>query len=473
MTGRSEAADRAVRGMEEEAMAGSHSYRTDRDPDTPQDAPPLPRTVEETGLTEGFVTDLVMKTLYRSGTQSGRDLSLRTCLPFAILDEPLLALQQRRFVEVLGTEGHGRRSYRFDLTSEGKTRARDVLDQNAYVGPAPVPRDVYREWVERQSVRTHPISEERLRRGLEHLVLSDRFVDRLGAGINSGKSVFLYGDAGNGKTEVAFSVARIMGSAVYVPHAVELEGQIIQVYDPYVHPPLSDDEDSGDPLAPTDAPALWTPAPVHDPRFVRVRRPAVIVGGELTLDDLELSPGVHEGVFSAPPQMKANGGVFVLDDFGRQRVRPRDLLNRWMIPLDRATDYLTLPTGHKLEVPFDSLVFFATNLNPADLVEEAFLRRIRHKIRMPNPDREQFSEILRRVCGGRGISYSEEAVELVFREYYDALEIEPRACHPRDLVADICDHARYQGIEPTLSGTLLRDACRSYFIDLPRTGGAP
>jgi len=429
--------------------------------------PPVPDSLEEAGLSESFVTDLLIKTLYTHGAQTGGALSRRICLPFVIFDDCLLAIQQRRLLEVRGTEGHGRRSYVFDLTGEGRTRAREAMEVNGYVGPAPVPSDDYRLWIARQSVRQDPISREQILEGLDHLVLDEDFLDRLGPGLNSGRSVFLYGHPGNGKTEVAFAVTEIMGSSIYIPHAVELEGQIIQIYDPHVHRKREEESGLHEYEESIDA-ELFRDVPGHDPRFVRVRRPGVIVGGELTLDELDLQESPRRGVFTAPPQMKANGGVFVIDDFGRQRVRPRDLLNRWMIPLDRGTDYLGLPTGHKLEVPFDCLVFFATNLNPADLVEEAFLRRIRHKILMPNPTREQFAEILSRVCAGRGIPYSESAVDLIFDDFYGELGIEPRSCHPGDIVADLSDYARYLGIQPALDEKLLMHACRSYFIDRPK-----
>lgn len=443
------------------------TYRRAAERDAPLEVPPVPNSLEETGLTEAFVTDLLIKTLYVHGAQSGGDLSGRIHLSFGILDECLLVMQQRRFMEVRGTEGHGRRSYVFDLTGEGRTRARELMETNAYAGPAPVPADVYRWWIARQSVRNDPISRERIEEGLSHLVLDRKFLDRLGPGLNSGRSVFLYGPPGNGKTEVAFSITEIMGSSIYIPHAVAMDGQIIQIYDPHVHAVREDEEDDLVRFGPVDT-DLFRDVPGHDPRFVRVRRPGVIVGGELTLDELDLQESPRRGVFIAPPHMKANGGVFVIDDFGRQRMRPRDLLNRWMIPLDRGTDYLGLPTGHKLEVPFDCLVFFATNLNPADLVEEAFLRRIRHKILMPNPTREQFAEIMRRVCEKRRIPYSEHAVDQIFDGFYDELGIEPRSCHPGDIVADICDHARYLGVTPSLDEGLLTHACHSYFIDRPK-----
>ncbi len=426
--------------------------------------PRAPETLEEAGLSASFLLDLLLKMLYEHGARTGTYLSNEIKLPFAMLDEQLLVLQKRSLVEVRGTDGHGRRSYVFDLTTEGRNRARELRESAGYVGPAPVPRETYRWWVALQSVRNHPVSRDQIRSGLRHLVLDDAFIDRLGPGINSGKSIFLYGQPGNGKTEIAFSMAKIMGSSIYVPYAVEMEGQVIQIYDPNVHHEAEPEEDAGIGIH-SD---LLVTRPAHDPRFVRVRRPVVIVGGELTLDELELHETSSRGVYTAPPQMKANGGVFVIDDFGRQRVRPRDLLNRWMIPLDRGTDYLSLANGFKIEVPFDSLVFFATNLNPSDLVEEAFLRRIRYKLMMPNPSRVQFGEILKRACEKRGLEFRQEAVDLVFEEFYGRRGFEPRSCHPGDLLADLCDVARYRGVDAALTEEQVMDACLAYFIETPR-----
>ncbi len=441
------------------------AYRQAAAKEMGRSAPPVPQSIEATGLKPSYVSDLILKTLYRFGALSGEMLSRRILLPYSLLDDQILALQQRKMMEVRGTEGHGRRSYVFDLSGEGRARSREMMESNAYVGPAPVTAETYRWWVAVQSVRRDPIPRERIHAGLSHLVLDEGFIDRLGPGINSGKSVFLYGHPGNGKTEIAFSIADIMGSSIYIPHAVVIEGQILQIYDPNVHTLADEVRDERDIGVDPD---LLRDVPGHDPRFVHVRRPAVIVGGELTLDELDPQDSGLEGVYTAPPQMKSNGGVFVIDDFGRQRVRPRDLLNRWMIPLDRGCDYLRLKTGHKLEVPFDCLIFFATNLNPADLVEEAFLRRIRYKIHMPNPDRRQYAEIMRRVCAKRGIEYREEAVDLIFHDFYGKLGISPRSCHPGDLIADVCDHARYLGLEAELTPDLLMHACLSYFTDMPK-----
>jgi hypothetical protein len=381
-----------------------------------------------------------------------------------ILDDQILFLQRRNLLEVRGTDGHGRRGYVFDLTAEGRGRAHELRAIAGSVGPAPISHEMYRWWVAAQSVRMDPVPRELIHKGLSHLVLSEEFIDRLGPGINSGKSLFLYGEPGNGKTEIAFAMAQIMGSAIYVPRAVEIEGQVIQIYDPNVHREIEDEE-----IDPSGglASELLRELPQHDPRFVRVRRPVVVVGGELTIDELELRSAAQRGVYIAPPQMKANGGVFAIDDFGRQRVRPRDLLNRWMIPLDRGTDYLALKNGSKIEVPFDCLIFFATNLNPSDLAEEAFLRRIRYKIFMPNPTRDQFTEIFRRVCAKRSVEFRQSAVDVIFQEFYGRMGIPPRSCHPGDLLADLCDSARYRGMAPELTEAQVMDACLSYFLDAP------
>ncbi|MEX2532291.1 MAG: ATP-binding protein [Gemmatimonadota bacterium] len=427
------------------------------------EAPPIPETLADSGLSQAFVSDLLLKTLYVRGTRTGTELMEHLCLPFTLLDDAVLDLQQRALLEVRGVEGHGRRGYRFDVTGEGRARAREIMQGSPYVGPAPVPGDVYRQWVRQQSLRSETITPDQIQRGFRHLVLSPEFADRIGPGINAGRSIFLYGPPGNGKTEVAYATAGILGTAIYVPYAVEIGGHIISLYDPHMHEEAPEEHDQV-----TDS--LLSNRPQHDPRFVRIRRPSVMVGGELTLDQLELQYDPAGGIYMAPPQMKANGGVFVIDDFGRQRVRPRDLLNRWMIPLDKGIDYLGLPSGQKLEMPFDSLVVFSTNLNPADLVEEAFLRRIRYKILMDNPTRDQYYEIFRRMAVRAGIEFRPDAMEHIFDEYYDRQGISPRACHPRDILSDLVDLATYKGIQPSLSEDLVEEACRSYFIDMPKPG---
>ncbi len=421
--------------------------------------PPVPQTLADTHLSPFFVSDLILKTLYSRGVLRGTQLVDLLRLPFGLIDDILLDLQARRFVEVRGTEGHGRQSYLFSLTAEGRVRAKEAREVSPYVGPAPVTGSGYRHWTARQSLRTVRIPPEQIRKGLSHMVLPEDFHERVGPGINAGRSIFLYGAPGNGKTELAFAIARVMESTIFIPRMVELAGEIVSLYDPYLHEVV---DDGGSPEPDEDAP-LYSEWPRFDPRFVRIRRPSIVVGGELILDDLDLQYDRHTGIHSAPPQMKANGGVFVIDDFGRQRVHPRDLLNRWMIPLDKGVDFLAMNTGHKLTVPFDCLVVFSTNLNPHDLVEEAFLRRIRYKLEVRNPTPEEYTEIFRRVCEGQGIEFDPAAVDLIYENYYNRGELEPRACHPRDVIADLVDTALYLGRRPMLKPELVAAACESYF----------
>lgn len=420
--------------------------------------PPPPETLEDTGLSEEFVTDLIVKVLYSQGVMQGDDLEKTLRLPFKILDDRLLSMQQRRLLEVRGTQGHGRRGYRFDLTEEGRDRAREVMQVSGYVGPAPVTMKQYSHWVNAQSVRDVRITRDEVVEGFRHLILDEDFIETIGPAINSGMSVFLYGHPGNGKTIIAEAIAEMFGGDLFVPHAILVEGDVVQIYDPVFHNLLEDDgEDGGKDF-------LRTPDE-HDQRFLHCERPVVIVGGELTLDQLELQHDPDSGVFRAPPQVKANGGVFVIDDFGRQRVRPRDLLNRWMYPLERQMDFLSLPTGQKLSVPFDTLLVFATNLNPADLVEEAFLRRIRYKIFVESPSKDQFAEIFRRTAAAKEVPFREDAVEFVYQNFYQKLGISPRKCHPRDLLNQIIDMSGYLDVEPEMSDDLLRRACQGYFMD--------
>lgn len=427
-------------------------------------APPVPDSLEDTGLTEEFLADLILKALYKQGALTGDDLTNQIKLPFAILDERLLDLQQRRYLEVRGTEGHGRRGYTFDLTTEGRGRVREILETSGYVGPAPVTMRDYWNWVDAHSVRDVTITREQVVDGFRHLVLDDEFIETIGPAINSGRSVFLYGSAGNGKTAIAEAIAQMFGGQMFIPHAIFTEGQVIQLYDPLFHDEIEDDD---------DVEKDWLRAPPdHDARFVKIKRPVVIVGGELTLDQLELQYDPNSKIFRAPPQVKANGGVFVIDDFGRQRVRPRDLLNRWMYPLERQLDFLTLPTGAKLAVPFDTLLIFATNLNPAELVEEAFLRRIRYKIMVENPTREQYEAIFERFCESQDIPYDADAVEYIYQEFYQRLGLAPRKCHPRDLLKQLLDLSRFQQREALLEKDMVRQACRTYFLDTPMGIGA-
>jgi predicted ATPase with chaperone activity len=424
--------------------------------------PPIPQKLADTGLSPDAVRDLLLKVLYVQGARSGQYLADFLRLPFPLADEELLTLQHRRFIEVRGTTAPHRGSYLFDLGDEGRNRAREALEASQYVGPVPVPLSQYSSWIHAQSIRLAHVTQETLRAGFSHLVLNHSIFDILGPAVNSSKSIFLYGHPGNGKTAIAEAISQMLGGVLYLPYAVDVDGQIILVYDPVHHEEIeTHDEVVG-------IESLWRSGPSYDRRYARIKRPVVLTGGELTLDQLDLRYDPFTKLYQAPFQVKANGGVLIVDDFGRQRVPPRDLLNRWIVPLEKRIDYLTLHTGGKFPVPFDCLLIFATNLDPAELVEEAFLRRIHYKIPVVDPTRAQYEEIFRRCCEGAGLTYASETVAYVFDEFYDKRGIPPRGCHPRDLIAHVEDIAKYREVTPQLTRELLDRACRSYFLESGR-----
>jgi predicted ATPase with chaperone activity len=426
--------------------------------------------VDETGLSPEAIVELILKTLYVQGARSGQELVDTIRLPFPIVDEQVLKLQHHRLVEVKRTVGAGRGGYIFDLTGTGAERAREAMAAGQYVGPAPVPLEHYRTWVERQSVRNVHVTRERLVAAFSGLVLNPAFIDILGPAVNSAKSLFIFGDPGNGKTMMAETIARLLGGSFYLPYAVDIGGQVMVVHDPVYHRPVEDEEGAGE-RSPDD-PQWLRSLPDYDRRYARVARPVVMTGGELTLEQLDLQYDRDTKMYQAPFQVKANGGVLIIDDFGRQRVPPRELLNRWILPLEKRMDFLTLHTGSKFPVPFECLLIFATNLDPGELAEEAFLRRIHYKVHVESPTREQYEEIFRRCAAARGIPYRSEAVSQIYRDFYEAWAIAPRGCHPRDLTDHVCDYSRFLEVEPTLSPDLVDRACRSYFLDASQPGAA-
>ncbi len=425
--------------------------------------PPVPDTREETGLSAEFIADLLLKVLYIQGARTGQQVVETVRLPFTFVDDQLLELQQRRLVEVRGSTGLSRGGYVFDLTSGGRDRARDALASSQYVGAAPVPLAQYVEWIHRQSLRHVKVTRAMVEQGFQQLVLDPKVFDILGPAINSARSLFLYGAPGNGKTFIAETISHLLGGALYIPFAVEVDGQILVLFDPVHHIPQPDPDLA---QSSNDLAESWLrPAEPYDRRFVRVRRPVVITGGELTLDQLDLQYDHHTKMYQAPFQMKANGGVLIIDDFGRQRVPSRDLLNRWIVPLEKRIDYLTLHTGGKFPVPFECLLIFSTNLAPKDLVEEAFMRRIHYKIHVLGPTPDLYAEIFRRCAETRSIAVESWAVTQVYDEFYGRLGLEPRACHPRDILDHFQDFVRFLDVPSRLTPELLDRACRSYFLD--------
>ncbi|MFN2433716.1 MAG: ATP-binding protein [Gemmatimonadota bacterium] len=425
----------------------------------PEACPRPPVSLGETGLRRELVTELVMKAVYFAGECTGQEAARTVKLSYSVLEEVFGFLRSEKFVEVKGIDGRGKTSFRYQMTEAGRARTREFLERSQYVGPAPVSLDDYVRWVRRQSVLDHDPDPAFLRRGLGHLVVADEVLDSLGPAVLSGRSLFLYGPAGNGKTVLAEGIAASMSGSIFVPHAIEVDGQIIKVFDRATHVPVELKRAADERWQQAGAP--------YDARWVLTKRPVVITGGELTLPMLDLQFNPVSKYYEAPFQVKANGGVFVLDDFGRQQVQPHDLLNRWIVPLEKREDFLTLHTGKKFSVPFDSLIIFSTNLNPWDLVDEAFLRRIRYKIPVENPTREQYEQLFQRMCETKGIEYRSSAVEFIYTEYYGNRGFHPRFCHPRDLVEHIHDAYRYHGGNPRLYHKVVVKACENYFLQNP------
>ncbi len=401
------------------------------------EAPRSPQSFEETGLSLMQVCDLILKQLYMQGGLLGLDLAKEARLPFNVVDAALRFLKDEKCLEVATGELIGRVSYKFHLTDLGRTRARDAFEQCKYLGPAPVSLDDYVKQCLRQSVVGLSCTATALLDAFENMIIRPNLMQELGPAVCSGRSIFIYGPPGNGKTMIAKGLGNFLntgGGEIYVPYAIQTENSIITVFDPTVHVVTDNEED----LSSDDADETFRLLNENtvDRRWRKVQRPVVITGGELTLDMLDLRYNSTANFYQAPLHIKANGGVFLIDDFGRQIVSPRDLLNRWILPLEERMDYLTLATGKKFAVPFEQLIIFSTNLDPRELVDEAFLRRIRHKIQIGPPTRELFTEIFELSCQLRNIPFSQAAVDYLYKAFYDAGK-PPRSSDPRDLL-EIC-----------------------------------
>lgn len=423
-------------------------------------APPVPLKISQTGLSEMLLTDLLLKIAYfNGGTFTLGLMSKDISLPMGVVDELTESARNNSLITIKSAGGYNRASHVFILTAQGRQRAGEALEQSQYAGPAPVPLKSYSIMIARQSVRQIEIDKSWIRHALSHLVVDDDLLDRLGPAFNSGRSIFMYGPPGTGKSSITESLARALTDSVYIPYAIEVSGQVIRMFDPAIHIPV-DETDKEDVQLDLES------SHKHDPRWILCRRPVAMVGGELTLESLDLDFDPVTKFYEAPIHMKAANGFFILDDFGRQMVPPRQLLNRWIVPLERGTDFLSLNTGKKFEVPFDQITVFCTNLKPSELVDEAFLRRIRHKVHINYQTEEQFHEILKRVCDQQCMSYTQSAAHYLVETYYRQAKRAMVGSHPRDLVEQIIDRARFMKIRPELTPETIDAAAENYFVDM-------
>lgn len=415
--------------------------------------PPVPETFEDLGLPKSLLTQLLLKHAFFRDSTSSQEMAYNLKISRHLVEELFEYLKGQGYVQVKARDALSKKNLialdiYYTLTDAGKLHAEQCLESNRYVGPAPVPLEDYWDWVEAQSINQVKVEKDRLKEVFADYVVPDHYLTKLGPAINSGRSIFLFGPSGNGKTVIASCVGHAFQDAVYIPYALFVYGQIIRLYDELNHQPV--------PATPE--------TPHHDKRWILCRRPIVIAGGEMTEDALELKFNPHLKYYDAPHQLRANNGVFIIDDFGRQKITPRQLLNRWIYPLESRQDFCCLHTGQQFGVPFDQLIIFSTNLNPYSLADEAFLRRIRHKIFIGYVSPEQYLEIFRRVCGEYQIAFDPEVIRDMMARYYVISSRPFCACHPRDLVENLVDRARFLEQKPQLTSQELDYVCQTYFV---------
>ena len=418
--------------------------------DEPGFMPEPPHSIAATGLSASYLETLCLKHLFQAGDLRGSDLAVRTCLPALIVEEVMERLRKSHLVDIKGSGGTGigRSQTIFSMTEAGKHVCDLSMTRDRYVGPAPVPFKYYAQAVSAQTIRGSKLRRADLSPHFADLVVDEAVFDSIGPAMNSGKALFFYGPPGNGKTAICQRMTNCFGGDVFVPHAIIVDDFVIKVFDETLHRPVPRKEGA---------------APL-DERWVRCRRPMVVVGGELMLDDLDLSYSSDVKYYEAPFQLKANCGMLLIDDFGRQKVSPKDLLNRWIVPLESEFDFLTMHTGKKLQVPFDVFVVFSTNLDPSSLVDAAFLRRVRYKLEVRRPDAKGFATIFKSECEKKKVRWDPKMVDYLVAKHYQAASRPFNACEPRDLLAQVIDLCAYRGLEPVLSEEILDRVVANYFV---------
>jgi hypothetical protein len=420
-------------------------------------APAEPESLEQTGLADSTVEQLLVKILYFRGDIYGQDLSVAVGLKFSVIQEILERLKLQHHVQIKKSMGVGNVASQFALTESGRARAREHLEANQYSGPAPVPMDQYASLVRQQRLRDGWLTKEGLAKAFRGMVLTERTVAQIGPAIASGNSLLLYGQPGDGKTYLIESLANLETAPIFLPYAVECQGNIVQVYDPIYHQRLDAEEE---PQALTISVERS-----YDRRWLKCKRPFIVSGGELTLDMLDLRFNQNSKIYEAPYQLKANNGIYLIDDFGRQLASPASVLNRWIVPMERRVDYLSFMTGGKMTVPFETFLVFSTNLNPANLGDEAFLRRIQYIILLQGPAENEFIRIFEAFCAARKIPYTRDLIHRFLERRYRTTGKAMRRCHPRDVISHALTLIHFEKLPFALTDELMDRAFESCFLD--------
>ncbi len=413
-------------------------------------SPTEPEDLESAGLTGEEVERLILKYLLAKGGMTGRKIAQQICLPYGIIDPMLKMLKREQMLVYLGTAEMG--DYEFGITEVGRERARRYVSECTYFGAAPVPLEDYLKAMEAQSIAKQTVTEEDLRDAFSDLMINEAMLEKLGPAVNSGRGMFLFGAPGNGKTSIAERITRCFGSNIWIPRALGIDGEIVRIFDPGIHEEVPRPVGEG----------LFDLSGI-DPRWVQIVRPTVVVGGELTMEQLEVTQNPLTHICEAPLQLKSNCGTLVIDDFGRQRMAVDELLNRWIVPLEKRYDFLNLPSGKKIQVPFDQLIIFSTNLEPKDLVDGAFLRRIPYKINVSDPTEHEFRFILKKLAPKLGFQYDKAAVDHLIEEHYVRCQRPFRSCQPRDLLLQVKNYCTFKSLPRKMSPEAFDFAVENYF----------
>lgn len=435
---------------------GSAASPADREHHQQSGRPPAPKDADATGLSFPFLVELMLKSIFQGGQLRLWDCREKTHLPLAVVESVVGFMRAERLCEIQSAGAAGNDMH-YALTDLGRARALDALAKNQYTGPCPVSLDAYVAQVEKQCIASsRHVGREEMRRAFDGIILPEGLVDQVGPALNSGRSIFIYGASGAGKTYLAerLALAMALRGAVWVPYAFAVDSEVVQVFDPLVHKPVEQPAKEARGLDRHHS---------HDERWVRCARPVVMAGGELTLAALDLEFDPVSRFYTAPPQVKANNGLLIIDDLGRQRVTVQDLLNRWIVPMDRRVDYLTLHNGKKFRLPFDVSQVFSTNLSPEQLADEAFLRRFGYKLHLAAASEDRYRKLVQQACSRLGVPYSDEAFRFLVQRLHGRSGRPLYACYPHDLVSRVRDRAFYEGILPELSPEALEWAWQAYF----------